>query len=108
MGWNRSSRSGIRKKLFPDPNAGVKKASDYGSGSVTYWDLGFVVCRSLLDKSGGTEGGIISSGDKVGWHVITPFQVNVPYRTLQYFFWDLHQYCGTGTAGTATFCLSGI
>ena len=37
--------------------------------------------RSLLDKSGGTEGGIISSGDKVGWHVITPFQVNVPYLT---------------------------
>lgn len=31
--------------------------------------------RSLLDKSGGTTGGIISSGEKVGWHVITPFQL---------------------------------
>ncbi|XP_023344765.1 surfeit locus protein 1 [Eurytemora carolleeae] len=31
--------------------------------------------RSLLDTSGGTSGGIISSGDKVGWHVITPFVV---------------------------------
>jgi hypothetical protein len=40
------------------------------------------MCRSLLDSSGGTGGGIISSGDKVGWHVITPFQVLFRYDSV--------------------------
>lgn len=33
----------------------------------------FIGPRSLLDTAGGTSGGIISSGEKVGWHVIAPF-----------------------------------
>jgi len=36
----------------------------------------FIGPRSLFDSSGGTGGfGIISSGEKVGWQVITPFQI---------------------------------
>jgi hypothetical protein len=44
-----------------------------------------------LDSSGGTGGGIISSGEKVGWHVITPFQViSHQYGTKQ----DKHAFEG--------------
>jgi len=43
----------------------------------------FIGPRSLLSDEGGTRGfGLISSGEKVGYHVITPFQVENGPRIL--------------------------
>jgi len=43
----------------------------------------FIGPRSLLDVHGGSSGfGVISSGDKVGWHVVTPFQIEGGPRIL--------------------------
>jgi len=72
------------KKALPETlNTGInlKELSEYSKykvkGTFDNSKELFIGPRSLLDSSGGSGGfGIISSsGEKVGWHVITPFQI---------------------------------